>query len=91
MDMHKFPLHKQHFKHVLDDFWSMVSTKFSTFGLAFKEILDKNFMAMLPAKESQLRLYSKFKATQGLTQNILLFWTTGEVTAMLIMHKEANS
>lgn len=30
----------------------MVSIKLSTFGLAFQEILDKNFMAALPAKES---------------------------------------
>jgi len=37
----------------LDDFWSMVSIKFSIFGLAFEEVfIDKNFTAVLPAKES---------------------------------------
>lgn len=39
--------------------------KFCGFGLAFEGFLNKNFMAVLPARERQVRLYSKLKATQG--------------------------
>lgn len=57
--------HRQHFKHASDDIWSIFSIKFSGFGLAFEEFWNKNFMAVLPARERQFRLYSKVKATQG--------------------------
>lgn len=48
MDIHK--CHRQHFKHALDDVWSIFSIKFSGFGSAFEEFLNKNFMAVLPAR-----------------------------------------
>lgn len=86
-DIYKFLCHRQHFKHALDDIWSMFSIKFSIFGLAFEEFLNKNFMAVLPARERQLRLYSKFKATQGSrpvqSTNSEHLTTGSHVTAML--------
>lgn len=89
-DIYKFLCHRQHFKHALDDIWSMFSIKFSIFGLAFEEFLNKNFMAVLLARERQLRLYSKLKATQGsrpVQSTNSEHLTTGEVTVMLTPHR----
>lgn len=83
MDIYK--CHRQHFQHALDDIWSTFSIKFSGFGLAFEEFLNKNFMAVLPVRERQLRLYSKLKATQGSRpiQSTNPNHTTTEGTAVL--------
>lgn len=89
-DIYKFLCHRQHFKHASDDIWSMFSIKFSIFGLAFEEFLNKNFMAVLLARERQLRLYSKLKATQGsrpVQSTNSEHLTTGEVIVMLTPHR----
>lgn len=44
-------------------FGALCCVNFSILGLAFEDVFDKNFMALLPVRESQLRLL--FKATQG--------------------------
>lgn len=65
LSMYIYKSHRQHFKHALDDIRSVFSMKFCSFGWAFEGFLNTNFMAVLPARERQVRLYSKLKATQG--------------------------
>lgn len=67
----------------------MFSIKFSGFRLAFEEFLNKNFMAVLPAREKCLRLYSKLKATQGSrpVQSTNPNHPTTEGTAVLTPHR----